>query len=537
MKRMKWLLFGILGLGALSLTGCFFISARPTGVVEGYVVDAGAGSPVVGALVTAYPLNGKDGPIYWVGSSYFSPTAITDESGHYKLVLPEGKYVVTVTKEGLATTRIEGMVVASTYKLDIIQKPVFNPNWPLEPPEVTVTIEGKAVAPGDEIILDAAALADGLNYRVNAQGPNDIKYIYVALGKTPGASYTTGTRELFESTYTTGDASLNPADYGVEGWTTFEVVVYDVNENRTHLICKVYVPEVTGPGTLNPPPGLDILAVTLGKKVAFYSEPIVVPSGGGDLTVHAAPEGGNLYVELTWEASPDDQVVGGTGITGYRIYRKLAGESDYTLIGTVASGDGVWDESTSPPTFLYYLFRDASPALQAGVEVSYQVRAYKGSTESAPVEATTTPLDIWDVRLLEPADNATDVSLTPTFRWEPTKVVGKDQLYRVRIYDTVQGWYSGLSSGDPENLRNKTECTWGEIYVYSYAYGAWISKEGTPWERLQPHRSYEWLVDFAVAYDDYDNPTAISIAVNDGATGEYLSVPATDFFQFTTGAE
>ena len=522
MKRIRWLLLGMIGLAALALTGCFFIPARPTGKIEGYVIDAGAGSPVVGALVTAYPQGAGDAPPYWVGSPYFSPTAVTDANGHYELVLPEGKYTVVVEKDGYATSRVEGVVVASTVKLDIIEKPVFNPNWPLEPPEVTVTIEGQVVTPGDEIVLTADQLSDGLNYRVDAHGPNDISIIYAALGKTPGSSWLTAPREFFESTYTTGDAVLDPANYGVEGRTTFEVVVYDMNENRTHLVFSVILPESAAPPSVQPPANPKALAVTLSKKVSFYNETITVPSGSGDIEIHAAPEGGNLYVELTWDASPDD-----ASITGYRVYRRLAGETDYTLIGTVAAeGD---------PT-ASYTFRDASPELQVGLETTYQVRAYMGNTESAAVEASATPLDTWDVRLLEPADNAIDVSCTPTFRWEPTKIVGNDQLYRVWIWDTVQGWWPFLSSGDPENLRNKTECTWDEIYVYSLGLGAWISKEGTPFERLQPHRNYEWYIDFAVAYDDYDNPTAVSVAINDGASSDYPGVPATDFFQFTTGA-
>ncbi|HID09152.1 TPA: carboxypeptidase regulatory-like domain-containing protein, partial [Candidatus Micrarchaeota archaeon] len=135
MKRVKYLLLLFpVGVAVAFMSGCLFIPARPTGTVEGYVVDAGAGSPVVGALVTAYPAG--DEPVYWVGSPYFSPTAITDENGYYRLTLPKGTYVITAVKEGFATTRVEGVVVGSTAKLDIIQKPVFHPGWPLEPPEV-----------------------------------------------------------------------------------------------------------------------------------------------------------------------------------------------------------------------------------------------------------------------------------------------------------------------------------------------------------------------------------------------------------------
>ncbi len=524
MKRIRWLLLGMIGVAALALTGCFFISARPTGTIEGYVIDAGAGSPVVGALVTAYPQGAGDAPPYWVGSPYFSPTAVTDANGHYELVLPEGKYTVVVEKDGYATSRVEGVVVASTVKLDIIEKPVFNPNWPLDPPEVTVTIEGRAVEPGDRVMLDAADLADGLDYRVDAQGANDINIIYAALGKTPGASWLTGQREFFESTYTTGDAVLDPAVYGVEGWTTFEVVVYDMNENRTHLLFEVYIePSAVPPAPLNPPQELlRILAVTLGKKIEFYGETMTVPSGIGDLEIHAAPEGGNLYVELVWAPSPDDAVVGGSGITGYRIYRRFADEADYILIGTVGQGDlrYDWDGDGTDDS---YLFRDSSPELRAGREVSYEIRAYRGSTESAPVEGFTTPLDIWNVRLFEPVDDATDVSLTPTFRWQPTKPVGNDQYYVWVLWDLALGAGYLLYA----DFLNETEVTWAEVGI-----------PNSPYERLQPHRVYQWYIGEAVAYDDFADPTAISIAVNDvwWLTGNpHFPLPATDLFTFTTG--
>ncbi len=528
MKRAKYLLLlFMVGVAVVLMSGCLFIPARPTGTVEGYVVDSGAGSPVVGAVVTAFPLNDGVPSTYWVSSSYRRPTATTDEEGHYKLVLPEGTYTVVVEKEGFATTRIEGVVVASTVKLDVIEKPVFNPGWSLEPPEVTVTIEGQVVTPGDKIVLDAVQLADGLNYRVDAQGPNDINIIYAALGKTPGARWLTGTREIFTSTYTTGDVTMDPANYGVEGWTTFEVVVYDMNENRTHILFQVYIPEAAGPPSLNPPQDFSVLAVTLGKKVSFYGETITVPSGAGDLKIQAAPEGGNLYVELKWKPSADDAVAGGSGITGYRIYRKLAGEADYTLIGTVAQGDLRYDSDGDYVPDMY-LFRDSSPSLSPGIEATYQVRAYRGNTESAPVEASTTPLDIWDVRLLQPADGATNVGLNPVFRWEPTRIVGNDQYYLWALWDHVLGRYLLA-----EDFLNRTEFT----YSPDEPELSWIAQ--TPFERLQPHRTYQWYIGVAVAYDDFDNPTAMSVAIQDGWIGPDIPVvpvlPATDFFTFTTG--
>ena len=660
MKNAKRLVVALAGMATLALAGCMFIPAAPTGVIEGFVVDHGAGEPVVGAVVMAYP-EGGDVPLYTVGSAYYGPVAVTDADGHYRLTVPEGVYTVRAEKDGHAVSVVHGVVVGSTALLDIILKPVFNPDWSLEPPEVTLT--------GVE---EGGSYSGPINFRVDAQGPNDIAYIYVALGKTPGSSYLTTPRQIYISTYTTGDQTIDPADYGVEGDTTFEVVVYDVNENRTHLIRHIYIGSPRDVGGLQPgnlvvngdfedgfngwsdtndaatwtldtggivgdtcvkgvetqagnlgrlyqdvtdiaipgrfyklsgwikregttgptvigldyvgangwtpadgyvheigffdgggtdgwtyfeskpfqlppmpadctnlwvlfdfnastgtawwdgielvevpapvpaaPVNLSALAVTLSKKLAFYNGTMLVPSGRGKIEIQAAPEGGNLYVELTWDASPDD-----ASITGYRIYRKLEGEPDYMLVGTIAP-EGYPTAS--------YTFRDSSPELQVGLEVTYQVRAYIGNTESEAVEASTTPLDIWDVRLVEPGDGATDVSLTPTFRWQPTKLVGNDQYYLWVLWDLALGAGYLLIA----EYLNETEAPWSDVGIPDSSY-----------ERLQPHRVYQWYIGEAVAYDDFNDPTAISIAVNDVSwlTGNpHINVPATDLFTFTTG--
>ena len=60
-----------------------------------------------------------------------------------------------------------------------------------------------------------------------------------------------------------------------------------------------------------------------------------------------------------------------------------------------------------------YTYRDSSPDLKVGVQATYRITAYKGEAESSYIEASTTPLPPWEVRLLEPADESTGVSLTP----------------------------------------------------------------------------------------------------------------------------
>ncbi len=495
MKK-KLFLSLVLSLGAAFLSGCLFVPAPSTGTVEGFVTDHLSGEPVGGASVNAWPLGGST-PMYSVGSPYYGSSTVTDANGFYRLVLPEGLYVLEVRKDGHATSRVEGVKVASTARVDTVLKPRANPFWSVQPPTVTIT----GIAEGDTV-------SGPINVKIDAQGPNDIYIIYAAFGKMPGAALLTTPRAAYSNTYTTGTFTINPATYGVSGETTFEVVVYDWNDNRTHVIYRVFVPPAAAPPSIAAPlpptanilvdavhgvlvPARTALAVTLNKKVEFLGwEP------------QAAPPGGNLYVELRWRKSPDDPA----NVAGYRIYRKLAGEADFRLLYTIAATGAS-----------AYLYRDSTPDLRVGLTATYRVVAYKGDVESAPLEDSCTPLPTWDVKLLTPVDEASGVGLFPTFTWQPTAVVGTTQFYRVRLWDTPHGGYT-ITITPPLNT---TSATYGGI-------------PNTGFERLQPHRMYQWEVQAAIAID-VTTANAISIAANYGYTTVFPTQRAWEVFSFTTG--
>ncbi len=493
---LKRLLFAALVLSAFALSGCLFVRAPATGVIEGYVTNHLAGEPVVGAVVKAWPMDGA-APRYGVISDYYGPMAVTNADGYFRLVVPEGLYVVEARKEGYATSRVEGVKVASTARLHIVQKPVANPKWSLEPPKVTVTG-----------VTEGMTVSGPISVKIDAEGPNDINLIYASFGKMGGAAFLTSPRAVYANTYTTGTFTIDPATYGVSGWTTFEVVVYDWNDNRTHVIYRVYVEPATDPVSVDPPlpptaailtdgvhgvliPARTALAVTLARQVGYYS-----------LDPLAAPPGTNLYVELRWRRSASDTTVG--AITGYRIYRRLAGEADFRLLYTV--------QATGAATYLY---RDSTPDLQVGREATYRIVAYRGNVESAPLEASCIPLPPWDVRLLSPEDEAENVPLYPTFTWAPTVVVGTTQFYRVRLWDTPHGGYT-IAITPPLNATSVT----------------YTGIPNTGFERLQPHRMYQWEIQAALAIDLAAN--AVSVAANNGYTGVFPTQVHPDVRAFTT---
>jgi hypothetical protein len=412
----------------------------------------------------------------------------TDRQGRFSLRVEPDRYEITLEKPGYAGSRVIGLDAYEPAQIRIVQREVFNPEWSTEPPEIELT----GVKDGDEF-------QGPIPYRVAVKGDNDVQYIYIALGKTPGSSFLTAPRYIFVETPSTGDQEVDPRPFGARGATTFEVVVYDLNGNRTHLIKHITV--VPPEGLLAAPKELRAIAVTLGKQVKFFG-----------VEGSAVPKSANIYVRLDWHSSetPD--------FTGYRVYRSFDGET-FEPVVTLHPGQR--------------LYRDSDPRLAVGRWVYYRVTTLRSGEESEPSEVVKArPLAPFDVRLVAPVDNALGVSRIPTFRWEPTSEVGRYRLYGLVLWDTVLGEDSfWITPEPPEFVLNRTSYRWNEDGQMT----------GTPWEVLQPNRLYEWEVAYAVAVDDLENPTAVSVAINrfglepEGIPIQAIRLEATDNFSFTTG--
>ncbi|MBI1729886.1 carboxypeptidase regulatory-like domain-containing protein [Candidatus Acetothermia bacterium] len=471
--------FFFLAVGLLLFTsGCAtFFSAAPGSVLSGYVVDSGSGAPVNGTRVTVHGL-----------STSFTATTVTNMHGQFQLRVEPDLYQVDIIKNGYSGSRVIGVDAHSPTSIEIIQRQPFNPLWSINPPDIH--LEG--VSEGDKFKGE-------IPYRVEVTGDNDTQSIYVAIGKTPGSSFITAPRQFFSQTPITGDQKTDPAAFGATGSTTFEVVVYDMNNNRTHLIHRITV--IPPQGLVSPAIDLHAIAVTLAKQVQFFG-----------LTGSAAPGNANIYVQLDWTMSSS------ATITGYRLYHSF---------------DGITFEpfaNVGPKQFSY---KDADPRIAVGRPASYYITAVRGAEESDPTETkTVTPLATWDVRLISPSNESKEVSLKPIFRWEPTRKVSPYQLYAAVFRDTLLNSNSTwLTPEPPKFLTNRTDYAWNEDGQY----------DGTPWETLQPDRIYEWELVYAVAVDDLDHPTAVSVAINTLGLDDKrfpidpIGIGSTDNFSFTTG--
>jgi len=422
--------------------------------------------------------------------------ATTGSDGGFSVNLNPGAYDIVVAKTGMAGSQVLNVVVPSGERvsLPIIQRKAFNPSWPTTPPQVLLD----KVQDGN--VYDA--LLGYIPYRVRVQPATPLKtdFIYVALGKTPGSAFLVGRRALFTQVDDTGDQFLDPLLYAAAGPTTFQVVVYDTNGNRTHLFRYVSVsaPFVSGVD-LVPPQLVYAVAFTLRQGIGFLG-----------LRPQAAPAGGSLYVELAWVPKLDFSRYPNNAPYGYRIYRSFDG-TNFKLIGTV-------DGSTT-------FFRDASPELAPGKKAYYRVTAFVGSLESQPSNVlATTPLDAFDVTLNTPANNAQNVSVQPTFSWTPSQTVGAHQYYAGALWDTLTGEWALFTNAAQLTLVDRTSWTWNEDGAYN----------GTRWETLQRGRTYQWQLIEAYALDDPVHPTAVSIAADGLGLWFPFGVPSTGFFTFTT---
>lgn len=456
--------------------------------VKGIVTNAGAGEAVSGSTVK----------IYAHGSSTVVTSTTTGSDGSYQATLPAGKYDLVLSKSGYAGSQVINAQVTKDHatEVDVIQMKAFNPSWSTTPPAVAVldVTEGSIYSGGTTTIpytINVTPAASSLSTRL----------IYAALGKTPGSSYLTGYRSIFEQTNSSGQQQLQPMNYPVQGATTFRAVVYDSNNNRTEVIRHITVTYPMYQGqNLVAPGARGALAYTLDKQIGFYG-----------LTAQAAPAGTNLFVEIDFTPQETLPVPNDTP-WGFRIYRSFDGNS-WTLAGI----------SDNPNYFL-----DTSPQLAVGKKTYYKVTEFNGDVESAASNVvTTTPLAPFHVSLTKPADNAQGVSVTPTFTWAPSAKVGAHQYYAGVLFDTTTSSTAFDISPNNWPLVDATSWAWNQSGAYT----------GTPLETLQKGHTYEWQLYEAYALDNATNPTAVSVATD--LMGFWLGPVgadewATNVFTFTT---
>lgn len=464
----------LLVLMALGFTACRQTPPPPSGpyTLGGTVISEGAGEPVVGSTVRLF-----------LGTTQVA-TATTDAQGRFSFAnLPQGTFRLEAQKPDMAGSRVEGVRVPQIPSITLVQKPAFDRTLSTTPPTLLITQDGTNP-------LSGQTFTNTIPFRVQVDPSGDyvkpMRYIYVALGRTPGSAFLTATttsgRLLFSNTEDTGNQVLSGSAVAGLGDANgrevyLEVVAYDFNNNRSHyLLPLTFVNTSPSQGnSVEAPQGVTATAITLSQAVGFYSVKaplgLKVPLGRGlfgelPLDPQSAPQGSNLYVEIRWcytntSAPP----------FAFDIERSTDGQN-WTRVGTV--GGGANSSCSSNPFNRPFYFRDASADLSPGQTYLYRVVA-RGANQMASTPSSTTPLPPFSAPLLSPADEAKGVSKTPNFiLGHPQLGIGADGIaYNLVLWDTLTGdgvaWQTLL--GNPLQVEFGTQgngIPQGQALVYGF---------------------------------------------------------------------
>ena len=407
--------------------------------LSGTLVSEYAGGPVAGSTLKLY----KEGNLVATTQSGADGSFTFD-------TLPPGVYRLEAQKPGMAGSALEGIRVPEMPSVTLIQRRAFDTSASTTPPTLVITQDGTQPIEGE-------TFTNTIPFRVQVDTTKDyvrpMRYIYVALGRTPGSAFVvnspTWTRRIFTDTEDTGNQSLagsNVAGFGSQtGETVYlEVVAYDFNENRSHYLIPITFINTASSqnNTVSTPTGVAATAITLTQAVGFYDlkapARLTVPlakgkAETGELTLdpQAVPAGSNLYVEVRWCYTA-------TAVPfAFDIERSTDG-TNWMRVGTVGGA-----RSSSCPTNPFnrpFYFRDASPDLTPGQTYHYRVVA-RGANRAESVASSTTPLPPFFAPLLSPPDESTGVSLTPDFTiGHPQLSIGADgAAYNLVLWDTLTG--------------------------------------------------------------------------------------------------
>lgn len=475
--------------------------------VDGYVSENLGGRRLPGATVKAYE----------AGTQIEVASTVTDEQGYYKLHIPAGTYDIVSDKAAHAQAKRQSLVVgvADEARVNLISKKIDDPAKGAAAPTIHVsllTIEnGEEVAipfePGT--VIEQGVLEIGI---IEIEAEYDVFRTQVWIGHrdiTPNWSASLLTDSLvfglWDGFDAPGDTELVIAAYDWQNnWTELRIpFTYAVGEPKVELL---------------PVDLLDLTAVTYGHDLKLFRarradvyDQLGLPgnpdlyelSDGTVIDLSRFDKDVTMYVLVDWSPVP--------GAVGYEIER-------------ASHRNGPWQRIALVGPSFQKPYIDLGPELAPGKAVWYRVRAVGPNGEkggwSAPLSVT--PLDRFEIRLTEPADDATNVSLTPTFRWTYTDV-GADQY----TFDIFVAGVTGMPGGVVdyyawyyEDLENVTEVE------YNF--------DGSGLDLL-PSKTYQWNVIEGEAVAFYrPNSRAIAFPWTGPAEDEGYAGAANGAFLFTT---
>jgi hypothetical protein len=520
MKPKLLLLFLASLIVLILLSGCIAILITQ-GTLKLYVVEYNAGKAVPNATVKLFNPRGA-----------LRASGTTDENGYFEKTLllstDPSTFTLIVKKDGYALSKVIGIGLTSLkdneYEIQLRKATVGTPSSDdiLQAEINFYTDETKATP------VDLLNLSEDPYFEVNINESTaefGVKYIYVKAGGTPGSSFLTNPRLFFESTTSaSGTISLD----GLNGLTEIHVLIYDHNDDRVDY---VFYANVNKPSTSVQTYVVEdgqITAYTRRAAIGFYSEEPITK---------AIDFEGNLWIEVSWTPWENSSASPTTDKPeGYAIYRSFDG-INYEKIGVVPSS--------------YSTFRDGSAQLDVGKRTYYKVSAVYPGYEGIPADlGDVVPLDVFNVELLTPANNATNVSRDPTFSWKVTNELTSPEGTPEYWYDL---WMYDYTQNENGQILAPVVDVGGNIYLLyfggenatqvsvnfsNYNWYYWALGTYYPYSQLQGNKTYCWGVEYAVAQvtDPNDNSVAKSIAIDLGAYDDPFGLEPDFYNTFITGS-
>lgn len=364
---------------------------QETGTVSGYVTDSRGGPGVEGAKIKG--LNAE---------------TTTDEEGYFTMdVKADELFDILVEKENRGMVRVQDVMVehGEQVEYELPSRETFNPDWPATSPRIEVNgVESGDVVSGE------------LEIEFSVDGDRPTYVYYVNFG-----GLQRGPREAFDIDADEGEAVIDTSKHP-NGDSFIRILAYDDNENTVVKFIPVIVDNEIGEG--EPPEDLFYLGLTsisLGENFGYFSDrreqleaemnkdidpEIYETPEGQEIDLSQIPDDSTLSIEIMW--APVD------GADGYSVYRSFDGE-EFEHIGNITQYTDVSDEEEDP-TFMG-IYNDFSSKLSIR-ETHYKVVPYNEYGEAESLTREITPLAPYNVELLTPEHEATEVDLMPEFTWE-----------------------------------------------------------------------------------------------------------------------
>ncbi len=459
----------------------------------------------------------------------------TNEDGNVEFYLPDGRYDIKITGQNKATSMIYNYDPTIIEKIETLSRRAMTDNDTI--PNLTVQVLDVM----GNVIPDPEATTITSDFiKVRVQSDTLINVAYIGLDYVPSAlARETIAQDTYE--FITGLLDIRRFQ---DVTIPLHIVVYTPNDTRVDRIIYLTINRTTVPEVSQKPAptGLWYYGWTSDVDVEYYNLPRpardflskYMPKQMIEELENYKPQHNiketNIMVQLAWNHAPSAHRA------GYNIYRSEDGENWEKIVFRTSNFG--FDKNLTPGKKYYYkvrtVFRDGSE-----------------SDDSNIVEPI--PLDLFKVKLISPADNQTNVSRTPTFKWKPvdwrdwtsTPHIGGNHINDEDItFAYIGPWIYDQVVSDQHIFYNPQTSTNGPDQVsipFDPHRGDWIRiyPDGSydlQSEPLEKFKTYEWGLDLAAAVYQTGDGLWISATIDYGFSGWDRWFNRADYFnRFTTG--